>query len=93
MIKEYRKKTTIRAEQFDGSEEMLKKWFIHDVKSDGDYVSVKNLISRYWYTTSASSVERPIHVNDWIVGKPPFPSYVIADDIFQRTYEEVNKDE
>lgn len=90
MIKEYRKKTIIEAEQFDGSDEMVRKWLIHDVKSDGDYVSVKNLISRYWYTTSTSSVEHPIRVNDWIVGNPPFPSYVIAGDIFRRTYEEVD---
>ena len=87
MLHEYRKKTTIKAEQFDGSAEMIEKWHIHDVKSDGDYVSVQNLISRYWYVTMFSSVERPIRVGDWIVGEPPFPNYAISDDIFRRTYE------
>lgn len=87
MLKEYRKKTTIKAEQFDGSDEMIEKWHIHDVKSDGDYVSVQNLISRYWYVTMFSSVERPIRVGDWIVGEPPFPNYAIPNDIFRRTYE------
>lgn len=87
MLHKYRKTALIEAEQFDGSDEMIKKWCIHDIKSDGDYVSVQNLISRYWYTKPSSSVEHQIHVGDWIVGRPPFPSYAIADDVFRSTYE------
>ena len=87
MLKEYRKKTTIQAEQFDESDEMMKKWCINDVKFDGIDVNDPRLVSRYWYTTSYSSVRHPIHVGDWIVGDPPFPDHVIADDIFRKTYE------
>lgn len=81
MIKEYRKKTTIKAEQFDGSDEMANKynmlWEL-DLRED--------MLIPYLPTREGKMF---IKKGDWIATGIDGEHWAIADDIFCRTYEEV----
>lgn len=82
MLKEYRKISTIKAEQFDGSDEMIDKYGI--VK--------ENFVIDGWDPTfSIPTLEGDLAINigDWIATGVEGEHWAIADDIFRKTYEEV----
>lgn len=79
MLKEYCKKTTIKAEQFDGSDEMMRKYSI--------WTGEDGLGRRYKILNNEGSMTFMLH--DWIATGIDGEHWVIADNIFQRTYEEV----
>lgn len=83
MLHEYRKKTTIKAEQFDGSDEMMEKYNITD-DGFGDT-----------YTFRLDNKCLPLKCGWWIVdcGKLTVLDYTfcnwktMSDEDFRRTYE------
>lgn len=80
MIKEYRKTATIKAEQFDGSEEMMNKYHLTErVWSSG--------IHEYSIKTKEGLME--LWIGDWISTGVEGEHWAIADEIFKKTYEEV----
>lgn len=80
MLKEYRKTATIKAEQFDGSKEMMDKYhLIERVWSAG--------IHEYLIDTKEGLLE--LWIGDWIATGVEGEHWAIADDIFRKTYEEV----
>lgn len=88
MIKEYRKKTTIKAEQFDGSDEMVTKYCVDDwEKNKMPY----HRAPRYFLPTKEGLMA--LQIGDWITTGIDGEHWAITDSIFRRTYEEVNKDE
>ncbi|MCC6101800.1 MAG: hypothetical protein LIV28_09740 [Lactobacillus sp.] len=84
MIKTYRKIATIKAEQFDGSSAMLKKYGAYFASkypcyenSDGDYlIKTKEVLTK-------------LNMGDWIATGVADEYWVIKDSIFRRTYVEV----
>lgn len=76
MLHEYRKKKTIKAEQFDGSDEMIEKYDISTYSMD--YGESFDL----WTVDGAMEIAK----GDWIIGDDGKYWY-IPDDIFRRTYE------
>ncbi len=82
MIKEYRKKTTIKAEQFDGSTKQIARYKVHIVgpTSWGD-------ASYFLLPTKEGNMK--INKDDWIATGIDGEHWAIANDIFRRTYEEV----
>lgn len=80
MLHEYRKKTTIKAEQFDGSEKMMKHYGIHEANVP-PMVTDLNL---YLPTKEGDMV---IKQDDWIATGVDGEHWAIANDIFHRTYE------
>lgn len=83
MLKEYRKTSTIKAEQFDGSEEMIKKYGIYKWRTfftqNNDYV--------YYLPTEEGDLQ--IWIGEWITTDVNGEYWPIADDVFKKTYEEV----
>lgn len=78
MLKEYRKTATIKAEQFDGSDEMVKKYNITPpMPLDPDY------------TINTLEGDMVLGVGDWIATGVEGEYWAIADEIFKKTYEEV----
>ena len=74
MLHEYKKKTTIKAEQFDGTDEMIKRYSIHvfnpNLAKNTFFLGINNL-----------------SIGDWIV-KDEYGNYqVVTDNSFRRTYE------
>lgn len=80
MLKEYRKKTTIKAEQFDGSDEMIDKYNLRSYGSD-----------TWVLPTDYNFV--PIVKGVYIITDEDGFHDVCYPDIFRRTYEEVKDDE
>ncbi|MGQ2358356.1 hypothetical protein [Pediococcus pentosaceus] len=79
MLKEYRKTATIKAEQFDGSDEMVKKYNITPpMPLDPDY------------TINTLEGDMVLGVGDWIATGVEGEHWAIADEIFNKTYEEVD---
>lgn len=76
MIKEYRKKTTIKAERFDGSDEMIEKYGIKDYGTGPVLDELEG--------------EFAIKTGDWIATGIDGERWAIAGDIFRRTYEEAD---
>ena len=81
MIKEYRKKTTIKAEQFDaddidGAYAMCRKYSIISSEKEPFLLRTKEGLMT-------------LHNGDWIATGIDGEHWCIANDIFQRTYEEV----
>lgn len=76
MLHEYRKKTTIKAEQFDGSEKMIKKYDIgkHEMYDDTWF---------YLYTVEGAM---EIVKGDWIVSCES-GTWFIPDKVFRKIYE------
>lgn len=79
MIKKYQNKETIMAEQFDGSDEMIKKY-------DLDYEYDLEGNKRFY-----GSFDGFLYAGDWIVSCPNYEIYPISDDVFKQTYEEVKQ--
>ncbi|KRK78824.1 hypothetical protein [Companilactobacillus nodensis] len=81
MIKTYRKVATIQAEQFDGSDEMFKKYNITPpMPLDPDY------------TINTLEGDMVLGVNDWIATGVDGEHWAIRDDIFKKSYMEVGND-
>lgn len=80
MIKEYRKKTTIKAEQFDGSIKQITRYKIHIVgpTSRGD-------TSYFLLPTKEGNMK--INKGDWIATGIDGEHWAIDKNIFERTYE------
>lgn len=77
MIKTYRKTTTIRAERFDGSDEMIKKYNLqYDTEPEGMLIPTKE-------------GKMLTYEGDWIATGVEGEHWAIADDIFRKTYEKV----
>lgn len=83
MLHKYRKKVLIEAEQFDGSSELMKRYGIHEANVPA-MVTDLNL---YLPTKEGDMV---IKQGDWITTGVDGEHWVIADDIFRRTYERVD---
>lgn len=83
MLHKYRKKVLIEAEQFDGSSELMKRYGIHEANVPA-MVTDLNL---YLPTKEGDMV---IKQGDWIATGVDGEHWVIADDIFRRTYERVD---
>lgn len=81
MLKEYRKKAIIKAEQFDGSKEMLDKY---PISMGADEFGT-------WYKILTVEGLHLLYEGDWIVSDNG-DYLVIEESLFRHTYEEV-KDE
>lgn len=78
MIKVYHKTATIKAEQFDGSDEMVKKYNIMPpMPLDPDY------------TINTLKGDMVLGVGDWIATGANGEHWAIADDVFKKTYAEL----
>lgn len=87
MIKEYRKVSTIKAEQFDGSNELINKY---DIKiCEGVSIKVKGHI----YAINTLEGTLAFIVGDWIATGSDGEHWAIKDSIFRKTYEEVGTKE
>lgn len=75
-MKLYRKTATIRAERFDGSEEMVERYGVLDTEGAGLFLP-----------TLEGNLE--FHVGDWIVTGVKGEHWAIADDVFKQTYAEL----
>lgn len=80
MLHKYRKTALIEAEQFDGSAEMMKRYGIHEANVP-PMVTDLNL---YLPTKEGDMV---IKQDDWIATGIDGEHWVIANDIFCKTYE------
>lgn len=80
MIKVYRKTDTIRAEQFDGSDEMVDKYELIDA---GTMLGTHH--SPELYLTGSGK----LNVGDWIATGVSGEHWTIADDVFKQTYAEL----
>lgn len=83
MFKKYRKTVTVKAEQFDGSEEMKTQFHIRRYrKSQNEKIATG-------YVLSAPGRLWRISVGDWIVSGNNFVCKVISNNEFKKEYEEV----
>lgn len=85
MLKEYRKTATIKAEQFDGSDEMVKKYSVVDMTN---VTSVPLHGPRWFLLTKEGTME--LYENDYIATGIDGEHWAIDQDIFERTYERVD---
>lgn len=78
MTEIYRKTATIRAEQFDGSDKMVKKYNITPpMPLDPDY------------TINTLEGDTVLGVGDWVATGVNGEHWAIADDVFKKTYAEL----
>lgn len=86
MIKEYRKKTTIKAEQFDGSDEMVRKYNLYPALKEGGVPTVyffgNSYIAKGDIMIFAKSED-----DEW------YPLKSMNKNEFHLKYEEVNDDQ
>ncbi|MBO9166462.1 DUF1642 domain-containing protein [Lactiplantibacillus pentosus] len=80
MIKIYRKTATIKAEQFDGSYEMVDKYELDKpiYLADGGTFGIETLEGYF-----------DIEVGDWIATGINGETWAIKDDVFKKTYTEM----
>ncbi|QRA38496.1 DUF1642 domain-containing protein [Lactiplantibacillus plantarum] len=81
MIKVYRKTATVKAEQFDGSDEMIDKYELIDA---GTILGAHH--SPELYLTGSG---KEVDVGDWIATGVNGEHWSIADDVFKQTYDEL----
>lgn len=80
MIKIYRKTATIKAEQFDGSEEMIERYDMgFQLAPNGKGGAIIKTLEG----------DLLVHVGDWIATGINGEHWPIADDIFKKTYAEL----
>lgn len=80
MLHKYRKTALIKAEQFDGSDEMIEKYDIE--------ASVTIFISQYVLSTKEGPMY--VHTGDYIATGVDGEHWAIDQDIFEQTYEKVD---
>ena len=92
MTKIYRKTGTIKAEQFDGSDEMSNEYHIEMVEGDyaEDYSMPEAGPAPYvlYFLTRVDEIKE-IYVGDWIATGVNGEHWTIADDVFKKTYAEL----
>ncbi|WP_286102939.1 hypothetical protein [Pediococcus pentosaceus] len=86
MLKEYRKTATIKAEQFDGSEEMIKKY---GIIKEAFVIDGWGTTDDYQYCIKTLEGDLVVGIGDWIATGVEGEHWAIADEIFKKTYEEV----
>lgn len=86
MIKIYRKTGTIKAEQFDGSDEMIKKYGIikETFVIDGLWET-----DDYQYCIKTREGKLTVNIGDWIVTGLNGEYRAISDDVFKKKYAEL----
>nr|DAZ69681.1 MAG TPA: PGDYG protein [Caudoviricetes sp.] len=85
MLKEYRKTATIKAEQFDGSKEMMDKYHLGFWKG-------QDTGEIYEYSIPTKEGVLDLNIGDWIATGVEGEHWAIDDEIFKKTYEEVKSD-
>lgn len=89
MIKIYRKTTTIKAERFDGSKEMAKRYGAELYSNSGyGYAAVEGEPDGDGYVLDTLKGELLVRIGDWII-QDGEDINVIADDIFKKDYAEL----
>ena len=86
MIKKYREKGIIRAEQYQGTDEQQRKYGILRIKR-----SLTERFHDYLFTNYSSNSLSVVENGDWIVSFEDGSYRILPDDFFQQTYEEVEK--
>lgn len=81
MLKEYRKKATIKAERFTEDPEQVFKY--------GIYPDIDNRTNKFQYFLPTKEGDMRINSGDWIATGTKGEHWVIKDDIFKQTYEPV----
>lgn len=84
MIKVYRKTATIKAEQFDGSADMIGKYKIistHLACTAGGFEGV--------YFLPTLEGELRVNIGDWLATGVKNEHWAISDDVFKKTYAEL----
>ena len=81
MLHEYRKKTTIKAEQFDGSDEMMKKYGLKKFGWEG-FVRTRNSLDNFDFGAPLIFSK-----GDWFIEGDNGKINVLSDKEFRRTYE------
>lgn len=90
MIKVYRKAGTIKAEQFDGSKEMAKRYGAELYSDSGyGYDAVEGEPDGDGYVLITPEGELLLRTNDWIVTGANGEHWPIAEDVFKKTYAEL----
>lgn len=104
MIKIYRKTANIKAEQFDGSDEMIEKYGIEVVEGVADKYGIEMVDRDYAedysipeagsapyvrYFLTRFDLAKGISVGDWIATGSNGNHWTIADDLFKKTYAEL----
>jgi len=84
MIKTYRKTATIRAEQFDGSAEMIDKYDIINTQLASTAIGFEGA-----YFLPTMEGELRVNIGDWIASGVEDENWAIADDVFKKTYAEL----
>lgn len=80
MLKEYRNKETFKAEQFDGSYEMMEEYEILKLaQGNGENIFI--------FETAEGSFQ--LNIGDWIATEANGYCWVIKNDEFKKTCEEV----
>lgn len=82
MLHEYRKKTTIEAEQFDGNDEMMEKY---GIIPDSGFVTPHHWSQ--WFVLPTKEGDMKLDKGDWIATGINGEHWCIANDIFRKTYE------
>lgn len=86
MIETYRKTTTIKAEQFDGSQKMIKKYGIEDSAESG-YNDSDWEDEGLCIPTKEGYLR--IDNGDWIATGVNGEHWLISDNVFRKTYDEL----
>ena len=90
MIKIYRKTATIKAGQFDGSNEMAKRYGAELYSNSGyGYDAVEGEPDGDGYVLITPEGESLVRTGDWIVTGVNGEHWVIEDDVFKQTYAEL----
>lgn len=87
MIKIYRKTTTINAEEFDGSNEMAKRYGAELYSESGyGYDAVEGEPDGDGYVLITPEGESLVRTGDWIVTGVNGENWVIGNGVFKKTY-------
>lgn len=86
MLKEYRKTATIKAEQFDGSDAMIKKY---GIIKEVFVIDGWGTTDDYRYCIKTREGKLVVNIGEWITTDVNGEYWPIADDVFKKTYEEV----
>lgn len=82
MIKVYRKTANIKAEQFDGSDETIKRYKLGFSKG-------MDTGTIYEYTILTTEGRMDLNIGDWIATGVNGEHWAISDDVFKKTYAEL----
>ena len=90
MIKIYRKTATIKAEQFDGSDEMARRYGAELYSESGyGYDEVEGEPDGDGYVLITPEGESLVSTGNWIATDVNGKHWLIADEVFKKTYAEL----